>query len=273
MPWKPRAIGLRTTEPQKGVKPMNAKNLFMMAALLALTVGAAQAQDTPTGEEIVQRSIEASGGEEAQNAVKTWYSEAEMEIVGMGLTGTIQAWQSRPSKSYTLMKLPGIGEIIQCSDGTNVWEVNPMTGPRVYEGEEKEFMLFSSRFDTSSVDGFFDEVENEGEEDIDGEACYKVRMTSSAVGDMITWFSKESGLGRRTEMTMESQMGTITVQMDMLEYTEAHGLKLPKKILQSTMGQKISMVFTKYEGNADIPEDRFEPTAEIKALLENASKD
>jgi len=252
---------------------MNAKNFFMMVAMLALTLGAAQAQAAPTGDEIVQRSIEASGGEAAQNAVKTWYSEAEMEIVGMGLTGTIQAWQSRPNKSYTLMKLPGIGEIIQCSDGTNVWEVNPMTGPRLYEGKEKEFMLFSSRFDASSVEEFFDEVVNEGEEDIDGEACYKVRMKSPAVGDMITWFSKDSGLGRRTEMTMESQMGTITVQMDMLEYTEANGLKLPKKILQTTMGQKISMVFTKYDGNAEIPADRFEPTADIKALLENAEKE
>jgi outer membrane lipoprotein-sorting protein len=62
-------------------------------------------------------------------------------------------------------------------------------------------------------------------------------------------------------------MGEIPMEVVVSDYKDFGGLLTPTKMIQKAMGQEIVMTVTSVKNNEEIPADKFEPPAEIKALL------
>lgn len=103
------------------------KNLAIVACLILMTTVALSPAFSQTGKEILAKMIEAQGGFKALEAIKDTTLTGTMEMIQMGINGTITLCQKEPNKMRLDIGIMGM-VITQAFDGEKGWWVNPQTG-------------------------------------------------------------------------------------------------------------------------------------------------
>jgi hypothetical protein len=86
------------------------------------------------------------------------------------------------------------------------------------------------------------------------------------------YFQKKSGLAVKTTTVVSSAMGEAPVEMLASDYKNVGGVIAPTKITQKLGGQEVTFTIQDVKINQPMPPSRFDPPAEIKALLNKAEK-
>jgi outer membrane lipoprotein-sorting protein len=94
--------------------------LFLFANLSTPT-------EAQSSKELQAKIIEAQGGKAALEKIKDMTLTGTMEIVSMGLSGSITMYRKEPDKARMDMEFMGM-VITQAYDGENGWAVDPNTG-------------------------------------------------------------------------------------------------------------------------------------------------
>lgn len=253
--------------------------LTLLALLVALPLcPLAVAQETPTdealpsGKEVVERSIQLSGGREVIAKINNRVAEGTMEIKGMGIKGRLTTYYAKPNKTYTEAQIDGIGTITQGCDGEVVWELNPITGPRIKTGKERDTLLLISHMDDTSYSELYEKIECVGIEEVEGQTCYKVVLTPKKAMPLTVFYSKKSGLETKSLLTFPHQMGQVSVESLTTDYKEVDGLKLPYQAIEKAMMLETIVKITSYKHNVELPEDCFSLPPQIKAMLQQEKK-
>ena len=216
--------------------------LFAAALCVAGALPAAAA-DPPSGESILERFIEKSGGEAAYAKVKTSEMTGDVEIAGRNIKGRVTIAEDG-EKSWTAMDLPGIGRIEQAYDGVNAWEVSAVQGPRLIEGDEKSALRRGSSLSLPrSWREEYKQVRTVGSEDIGGRPAWKVEMTPKEGKPETYFFDKDSGLLVRMASIVSTALGDISTSVAISDYRPVDGIETPFSISQDAMGQTIVMHF------------------------------
>jgi outer membrane lipoprotein-sorting protein len=235
--------------------------LMLAAALCA-------ADDLPKGETLLDKYVEATGGKAAYAKVKSEITTGEMTLGAMGLKGKMVMYSQAPDKRVMEITLDGIGKVTEGSNGTLAWSYSAMQGPRLKEGEEKDEAIRQSRQNADAEwRDLYTKAETTGVETVDGKECYKVVLTPKTGKPQTRCYDKQSGLLAKITMTSKSPMGEITVDSFPSDYRKEGELLVPHKILTKLAGQEMGMTIDKVEHNPTIPPDKFEPPAEVKALM------
>lgn len=238
-----------------------------------LCAAAVCAQDLPKGETILDKFVEVTGGKAAYAKVKSDVSTGEMTMGAMGLKGKLVAYSQAPDKRLMEITIEGIGKISEGSNGELAWSYSAMQGPRLKEGDEKAEALQQARHGGDAEwRELYTKAETVGMEQIDGKDAYKVTVTPKAGKPQTRWYDKSSGLLVKIAMTSKSPMGEISVESFPSDYRKEGELVVAHKILTKLAGQELGMTIDKVEHNVEIPKDKFEPPAEVKALIKPAAK-
>jgi outer membrane lipoprotein-sorting protein len=96
--------------------------LGLFLATIALSPGIAQ-----TSKEIVAKMIKAQGGKAALEKIKDMTYTGTIEIVAMGISGSLTMSRKEPNKARMDMEFMGM-VVTQAFDGENAWGVDPNTG-------------------------------------------------------------------------------------------------------------------------------------------------
>ncbi len=149
-----------------------------------------------------------------------------------------------------------------------------MQGPRLMEGAELAETLRQTRFNGPiHWRELYSKAETTGTERVGDEDCYKVTMTPKDAGKPETlFFGIKSGLLRKRTGIHSSAMGEIPVESIFSDYRNVDGVLVSFKGSQKAAGQEFEFISTEMKANVDIPASRFEPPAEIKALLNKRAK-
>ena len=242
--------------------------IVAFAALVIAAPKVVLADDLPSGEQVIEDYIKATGGRAAYEKHHSLVMNGTMEIAAMGLKGSLTVYSAAPNKTRVILEFEGMGKTEEGFDGTTVWSSSPFEGPRVLEGEERDF---KSRLNTFNSEihwkELYPKVECVGTEDIGGKTCYKVVLTPATGKPMTNYYDKESKLVVRTDMILKTSMGEIAVESTPEDYREAGGVLFAHKTTESVMGMQHVMTISKIEFNTDLPADIFELPAEIKALV------
>jgi len=270
-------------ERQAVLRPREMRGVQRRVAIVCLLLcGVAVAAETPapqeklpTGEEVMELAIEAAGGKEVLAKTHNRVAEGTMEVKGVGLKGSLVAYQARPNKTYTKIEIEGVGTIEKGTLGTVAWEVSALTGPRIVEGGERAILLLLSHFDETTYAERLEKIECVAVEEIEGEPCYKLIATpkDKKAPPITTYFSKESGLAVRLDLAYPHQMGTIQVESLLDDYREVDGLSLPHHTVEKAMHMETHITVSSYKHNVELPDDRFELPKVIQALVERAKED
>ena len=228
------------------------RKILSVALLALLTLGVAQAQ---TADEIVTKYLNSIGGAAKWKALTSTKSTITLNQSGFDIPGYIVA----DSKNRERFQLEFQGmKMIQAFDGTTAWGMNGFQGQTAPAKLEGDQALAAS--DVEFLDEFIDykkrgySVELEGEKDLEGTACYALKLIKKEGDESIHYFDKESGL-KIGELQTNQGQESLSLFSD---YTETEGLKVPSKISQK-MGGVLAFTSTinKTEFNLDIPDSEF----------------
>ena len=247
----------------------------MLAALVlgiwtAPSVLGASGDALPEAEAILDKFVEASGGQAAYAKLKNRVTKMTIEPVGGGMRMKVTRYAARPNKAYTLIETGAVGKIEQGTNGEVAWEMNPMSGPAIKEGAEKGIILRAGAFDKEvNWRKLYSKAECVGLETIDGRECYKVVVTPNEGEPETRYYDKESNLPAKVELTLEVSMGTFAVELFLSDYREVDGVLLPHKSRRVGFGPEMLINIESVKHNVDLPKDRFKLPEEIQALLDS----
>jgi len=246
-------------------------------ALLALLPGVAgpvfpqapPASPLPTGEAVLTRYIEATGGAATYEAIKNRVIRAKIEIVGTGVTISATIYQARPDRLYSIAEADAIGKIESgVSDGV-AWEKSDMRGAVIKEGQERDDALREATFDRLfNFRTQHKKIECVGQEAVEGKQCFKVVLTPNVGSAQTVYFDRDSGLIVKSEGVVVAPQGKFPFESFPSDYRQLAGsIRMPFKNKLSLAGQTRISTAESIEQNVELPADRFALPAEIKALV------
>jgi hypothetical protein len=237
-----------------------------LLVLITAAVSLIFAADLPSGESLIQRYIDKSGGAQAYAKAKSMSMSGKVEMEGRNISGTVTIVEEG-HKSYTAMEFPGIGKVEEGYDGDTAWEDSALQGPRILDGDEKAAAKRAATLALiSSWRDVFKEARTIGPADVDGKPAWQVEMVAKE-GKPETWFfDRDSGLVVKTSGVVSTAMGDLATELTMSDFRTVNGILTPFAMTQKAMSQTIVMRFDKIAYNAPIPADRFAPPNSVKSL-------
>jgi hypothetical protein len=253
------------------------RTLAACAAMVLATAGASlfaadappahPAEALPKAETVLDRSVEVTGGKAAFEKIHSQIITGSFEMPAMGIKGTMTITKAEPDKSMAEIDIPGIGTVREGYDGKVAWEINPMQGARIKDGDELAGSKREAHFHSENWRDEFKKVETVGSESIDGKDCYKLVKTPSEGKPVTEYYDKKTGLLAKVTMTVSSPMGEMDATTVPSDYRKEGDLLVPHKILQSAGPQEFALTFDSYKFNVEIPKGKFDLPDEIKALV------
>jgi hypothetical protein len=252
---------------------MNRRYLLFAALSGFASFAIGQDEPLPKAETILDRYVEVTGGKAAYEKRKSEIATGAIEAKAQGLKGPMTRYSGEPAEEYSIVTIEGVGKIEEGIDKGVAWANDPILGPRIKSGAEKAQALREGTFNSPiHWRELNSKVEAAGTETIDGELCYKVVLTPVEGPPETMYFQKKSGLAVKTVATLVNQMGNVPVELFAADYKSFGGVTVPTKITQKYAGQEFTITIQDVKVNQQLPPDRFDPPAEIKALLSKAAE-
>jgi hypothetical protein len=218
-----------------GQKPVPAKTLPPVKPTETKTAvetkSTPSAVKLPTAQEILAKYVQALGGREANEKIKTRMIKGTIELAPVGIKGTFESYTAAPGKSYTKSNLQGIGESVEGFDGTTAWTLNPIQGNRDKEGEElMQAKLINNFYRETNLEKLYPKMEVKGIEKVGDKDAYVVAATPNGLASETFYFDAKSGLLIRADSTLVSPEGKMPAKTFYEDFREIDGVKLPYKL-------------------------------------------
>ncbi len=252
------------------MKKTNFSRAWLILTLVVggISVSSANAGDLPDAAQVIDDYVKATGGRAAYEKHHNMKMTGTFAMPAMGITAPLTTYQEAPNKVYSIIESQAFGTIESGSNGEVQWEKTMMTGAKVKEGEEKAAADRESTFNLLlHWQDHYKSAETEAKEDLDGRPCYKVVMVPLVGEPEISWFDAETHLLLKSSMTINNEMGTISMDIFPSDYREVDGVLVPFQAKQVIMGTQ-EMVITTEEmaWDVEIPAGIFDLPEDIKAL-------
>jgi hypothetical protein len=237
-----------------------------LAGVLLLLPAGLSAQALPEAATIIRKYVKAMGGE-SLGGKPGMVTEGTFTLPAMGASGAMQVAHARPNRLVLRMTLPGIGDMRSGLDGNVGWSLNPLEGPRLLTGNELVQLRDDADFAaTLRAAHLIESMETVERSEVDGEACYSVRIRWKSGRETRDCYSAETGLLLSTDLRTETVMGAVDARILFSDYKDFDGVRLPTRTVQKVMGQEFVMTVSSVRfGPVDAA--IFALPAEIKALI------
>ncbi len=223
--------------------------------------------DLPSAAAVLQHYVDATGGKAAYDTLKSELSSGTFSVASTGIGGTVKEYAAAPARAYAVMEIPGVGKLEGGTDGKIAWENSALLGARLLTGDEAAAALRKASVDVATNwRKYYKAMEVTGTEVIDGKTCYRMTKTPLSGAVETDYYDKESGLLVKSTATEQTPMGPVPSETSLSDYRKQGNLLLPFHIQQKMAGQQFDIKLEKIDLNVDIPDSRFDPPSEIKAL-------
>lgn len=231
--------------------------------------------DLPTGEQIMDKTIEAQGGKAALEKLHARIQKCTFEIVGQNAKGPLTIYSQAPNLQRVELNLGSVGTQESGFDGTVCWEITSAEGPRIITGEELDFMLRQGTFNAElKWREYYERADCTGIEDVDGRSCYKVVLTAKKGRPETRHYERKTGLLIRVEGILPGARGDMPFVSTQSDFRKVDGVMIAHTS-HTTLGggvQSHKITVTSVEHPDKIPAEKFELPDQIKALVEKAKK-
>ena len=239
---------------------------LLIIAIILLVAPAVLAQ---TVDDIIAKHIEAMGGKDKIDAVKTIKMTGTM-LIQEGLTAPISMLVKVPDQVRMEFTVQGL-TAVQAYDGKSGWNVMPFTGKKDPEAmsadDTKELEDQADIWPLVDYKAKGNQVELLGKDKVEGTDAYKLKLTRKS-GDISTVYldadnyieikDEEKRMVRGTEREIETSLA---------DYREVNGIMFPFAVESSQKGspEKQKLTIDKVEFNVPVDEATFKMPATAPA--------
>lgn len=211
----------------------------------------------PKAEALLEKAVEALGGREQLEAVRSFSSEGTVSVAKQNISGkTRTLWKA--GDFYSETQVVGVGLVKVGKKGNVLWSDDPIQGLRQLGGQEAEQAGWQSTVALpASWKTFFDRAETVAEKDVDGTKVYEV-VLHAASGDAVTMvLDAESGLPLRQRFKQVSPTGTVPVNLRFEDYREVDGIKVAHRQVANMTLMELTTSITAFQINPEVDAERF----------------
>jgi len=211
-----------------------------------------------TVQEILAKYVQAIGGKEANEKIKSRMIKGTLELIPAGIKGTFENYSAAPNKSILKISLEGIGEIIEGFDGTTAWSINPLQGNRDKQGEElAQAKLTYDFYRETNLGKLYPKMELKGTEKIGANEAYVVVGTPDNLPSETFYFDVKSGMLLRYDSTAISPEGKTLTKTFFEDMREVDGVKIPFKVRSVLPQLEFSITATEVKHNIAVEDSKF----------------
>ncbi len=225
----------------------------LFAAALACALGA---QDKPglTAEQIIEKSLEASGGRALMSKLTSTYASGNIEFVTSHMHGQLEMYAKAPNKQLVISNLEGVGEVKQGFDGQVAWGQDPTGSVEKVAGEALDDIRRSAVFNAAlKWRELYPKTELAGEQTVAGRPAWGVRLIPATGKPEVHYFDKETFMLVKESGKREiPKQGEVEIAVELSDYRDVGGIKVPFRVKQ-TMVPLGDMVITLTEVKNNIP--------------------
>lgn len=202
-----------------------------VAAGLTVLVAAGPAEQPaklPSVDVILERNIEALGGEKAMRKLKNRETRGKIELTAFGAEFPVIMRQAAPNKEMMELTIEGLGTIRDVFTGRKGWTETP--DGEVTEKKEREVANKKIDADFYAYLNYkknYPEIAFQGVEQVAGKKVYAVKMTPKK-GDADTfYFDAATGLVAGVASTAEMQGQEVKTKVLFRDYKKVDGVQIP----------------------------------------------
>ena len=202
------------------------RTLLYMAGLACALSGATQQQAQPslTAEQIVEKSIEASGGRKALEKMTSMVVEGLMGTESGELRNAVKYYAKAPNKRLIVMTFAEAGEMRQGFDGRLGWIQMPGEEPVELTGEQLDGARREAVFNGSlKWRELYPKIELKGREKVGGREAYAIELTPTDGKPVTQFFDAETFLMVRQTGNFETPQGAMDIRVELSDYRDAGG--------------------------------------------------
>ncbi len=237
--------------------------LSVTIALLAAVLASPAGTEEITLDVLLERHVEALGGRDALDGIRSVVSTGEVEMISTGMKGSIRSVILMPCLSLTEAKL-GLFTIRQGFDGERSWMVGPNGMLQIRRDEDSRknqitTCLLESFGYVSRIDGF--DLEYAGTAAVDSSEYHVLALTPEEGYPCRIFIDPSSYL----IMMIEIESMTGTVEQRFHDYRESSGIMIPFRSVtsQKAIGQALEVRTLDVEINTVIDPAVFLPPGDL----------
>lgn len=245
---------------------MNRRLLGLTTILTLLALPLSQsAWSSVTVDELMRRHLEALGGAEAVQSIRSVISTSEIEMVGIGIKGTMKSYDLMPCLSYSEISF-GLFNIKQGYDGERRWMVDPngklqfVRDPGSLEDQVTNCLIESRNYLFTPEDVTVNAAD---QDTIDGVPCEVIELLPTGGTPCRIYLDASTFLIKR--LVMEARDGRVEQTFD--DYRVIKGVMFPfrARIHQVSMNQTIEFCVQSISVNEEIdPVVFLPPSSDVK---------
>jgi hypothetical protein len=234
--------------------------LLFPAVLIFVAAATAQQPAKPglTAEQIIEKSIAATGGRQVMEKISSSYAKGIMEFPAAEVDGIIERYSKAPNKQLTVTVIDGVGETRQGFDGQVAWSQDPSGRVTQLTGAALEDVRIGAAFNAAlNWRALYPKAELAGRESVGGREAYVVKLT--AVSGKITtrYYDAETFLLLRETAMYDTPQGPMKITAEFSDYREVDGLKTPFRTRQIMPVGEIVFRTTELKDNVPIEDATF----------------
>jgi hypothetical protein len=213
-----------------------------------------------TAEEVLTKYLEASGGVEKYEKIKSTITTGTLEMMPQNLKGTFEVVTKSPGKMFQKQSIQGAFEVMQGFDGKTGWAKDPLNGLRDLEGPELTEMKRLAAFSATPHKWreLYEKVEMLGIAKLKEGEAYAIRLSPKNGSPVTQYFDVKSFLLVRFDVKLDSPMGNFETESYLSDYREVDGVKIPF-LARTKVGEVLEMVMktTEVKNNVEVDDARF----------------
>lgn len=214
-----------------------------------------------TAEDIVAKMIDAQGGKAALEKIKDQTLSGTIEIVQMGMSGTLTYYQKEPDKMRMDMEFMGM-PMTQAFDGETAWGINPQTGgvEDMPEDQAKEIKRQSLGNDAVlHPEKYGITYTYKGKETVEGKEYYVLDQTFEDGFTATLYIDTTTDLLYKSKSKGSSLMGAeVDQEVFVSDYKKVEGMIVAHTMQIFHDGEEaITMTFTDVKFNTGLEDSLF----------------
>lgn len=234
--------------------------LFAVLAVLNVCSApvAAQTDELPEAQTILKKYVDALGGADALEGMRTLKTTGKIEFTGDIQTDFVAYFGK--DRFYRKMDWPGDAVYEQGYNGEVAWEKNPspQLGNRILdENERTDFIRRMDHLDMLAWgEGFDGEIETKAKDvSVRGVDCYEVEFAPTSGNRVSRYFAQDSGLLIKVATLLDSPNGALAVDIFYDDYKDFNDGKMSMKRTQEISGNQLVFVIEKAEVLDEFPKE------------------
>jgi photosynthetic reaction center cytochrome c subunit len=217
--------------------------------------GAAGASAAPSADVILDKYVQALGGEAALHKITSRVEKGTLSGMGPGAM-PVEVFAKAPGARVTVVHTPR-GENVTAFNGQTGWmsgfgPPRPITGGELDNEKRNADFYFAA-----DIRKAFQQIGNARPDKVDDHDAYLLVARSPGRPPVRFYFDKDSGLLVREVRYVETPLGRNPSQVDYADYRDVDGVKIPYKWTIARPAGRFTIQIEQVQQNVPIDESKF----------------